>query len=150
MSGAIQRKTHEFFSRVLFSPVPNRTRKTSSVIIQRYIKPGISRFLNNGTTIVFDSCASYFWLNKFGYQHLVVNHSRTFTDALSIANINTIEVNWKPANIPYTFNINEEMAMLESLIGILLSTTVSRRKFQPNILKIFRTYLGHIQSIFGQ
>ncbi|KII72526.1 hypothetical protein RF11_01709 [Thelohanellus kitauei] len=42
--------------------------------------------------------------------------------------------------IPYASNNNEEMAVLESLIGILIPTTVSRRSFQPKTLKIFISY----------
>ncbi|KII62656.1 hypothetical protein RF11_04831 [Thelohanellus kitauei] len=78
--GGIQRKTNEVSSRALLSPVPDRSRENLFAIIQRWIEPGISPILNEGTTIVSDGWASYLGLNEIGYQHLAVNHSETFVD----------------------------------------------------------------------
>ena len=82
--GGIQRSTKERFV-VL---VPDRKEATLLPIIQKYIKVG--------TTIMSDEWRSYFNLDKYGYKHYTVNHSKNFVNPED-PNVHTqsIECNWR-------------------------------------------------------
>ena len=68
--------------------VPDRTQETLVPIIQQYIRPG--------TTIWSDQWKVYRNLNKYGYIHDVVNHSKNFVNPLNKqVHTQNIENNWR-------------------------------------------------------
>ena len=72
-------------------PVHNRKQKTLLPLIQKWIKPG---------SIIHSDCwKAYCNLNKMGYTHVTVNHSKEFKNQSNAACTNCIESEWWHAKV---------------------------------------------------
>ena len=72
-------------------PVHNRKQKTLLPLIQKWIKPG---------SIIHSDCwKAYCNLNKMGYTHVTVNHSKEFKNQSNAACTNCIESEWHHAKV---------------------------------------------------
>ena len=72
-------------------PVDNRTEETLLNLIKKWIKPG--------TLIVSDCWKGYINLQKHGYEHRTVNHSKEFVNELGF-HTNKIGGDLKRAGLP--------------------------------------------------
>lgn len=81
--GGIERESKKCF----LVPVNARNKETLYPIITEWVRPG--------TTIITDSWRAYDGLDKIGFVHLKVNHSRNFVDPETGAHTNTIESIWQ-------------------------------------------------------
>lgn len=70
---------------VISGLVQNRKQATLFPIIERYIRPG--------SILVTDGCRSYFSLERRGWEHIVVDHSKAFHNFQGVT-LNPIEVYW--------------------------------------------------------
>ena len=78
-------------SKVFMIPVKKRDEKTLMPIIKKFIKPG---------SIIHSDCwKAYTKLEKNGYTHLTVNHSKEFKNAETGACTNKIESDWRHAKV---------------------------------------------------
>ena len=78
-------------SKVFMLPVHNRKKVTLLPLIEKYIKKG---------SIIHSDCwAAYNELQQMGYEHLTVNHSKTFKDKDTGACTNSIESDWRHAKV---------------------------------------------------
>lgn len=78
-------------SKIFMVPVADRKKETLEKLIRKYIKPG---------SIIHSDCwKAYKHLNKLGYQHVTVNHSKHFKDPSSGACTNRIESDWRHAKV---------------------------------------------------
>lgn len=68
-------------------PVKDRSRKTLVRLIRRWVRPG--------TQIITDCWKSYDRLSSYGFEHLTVNHSKTFKDPITGAHTNKVERGWR-------------------------------------------------------
>ena len=76
---------------IFMIPVPNRKEKTLIPLIKKWIKPG---------TIIHSDCwKGYCNLNKLGYTHVTVNHSKEFKNFYNAACTNSIESEWHHAKV---------------------------------------------------
>jgi transposase-like protein len=80
--GILERGTN----RCVVDPVKDRTEET--------LLSEIRKFVLLGTTIISDCWASYGGLDRMGYRHLTVNHSKCFKDPISGAHTNSVEGMW--------------------------------------------------------
>ena len=80
--GGIERDSKRCF----FEIVENRSTKTLIPLIKKYIKPG--------TQIISDCWKAYSSLEKEGYTHLTVNHSKEFKNPETGACTNLVESTW--------------------------------------------------------
>ena len=82
--GGIEQGLHNVF----LTCVPDRTRNTLEDIILRFILPE--------TKVISDCWVAYNTesLERYGYIHETVNHSRHFRDPVTGAHTNTIEATW--------------------------------------------------------
>ena len=85
--GGIERETNNCF--LVTCPENKRSEATLVPIIKAHVRPG--------TTIITDKWKAYVNLDKHGYVHLDVNHSKNFVDPLTGAHTNTIEGTWTHA-----------------------------------------------------
>jgi hypothetical protein len=70
-------------------PVEKRDAATLIPIIQRWIKIG--------STIISDEWKAYSSLSRLGYNHLTVNHSKSFKNPNNGAHTNSMEGTWRHA-----------------------------------------------------
>lgn len=115
--GGIDRTTKERFV-VL---VPDRTEATLLPIIQKYIKPG--------STIMSDEWKAYYNLDKHGYVHKTVNHSKRFVDEHDRSvHTQCIENNWRylKATFPKNGTSND---MKESYVHEYIYRQVYKNNF---------------------
>ena len=76
---------------IFMIPVHNRKESTLIPIIKKWIKPG---------SIIHSDCwKAYSKLNKIGYTHVTVNHSKEFVNKSSAACTNAIESDWRHAKL---------------------------------------------------
>jgi transposase-like protein len=80
--GGIEEDTRKAF----LVPVEDRSEKTLISIIQKWIEPG--------SIIISDCWKGYFNLNKYGYIHETVNHSKEFVNEEG-SHTNKIEGHWR-------------------------------------------------------
>ena len=72
-------------------PVTYRKQKTLLPLIKKWIKPG---------SIIHSDCwKAYCNLNKMGYTHVTVNHSKEFKNESNAACTNCIESEWQHAKV---------------------------------------------------
>ena len=77
--------------KIFMVPVANRKKATLLALIKKWIKPG---------TIIHSDCwKAYSQLNKLGYTHVTVNHSKQFVDRTTAACTNSIESDWRHAKV---------------------------------------------------
>ena len=73
-------------TKIFMIPMHNRKQKTLLPLIQKWIKPG---------SIIHSDCwKAYCNLNKMGYTHVTVNHSKEFKNQSNAACTNCIESEW--------------------------------------------------------
>ena len=77
--------------KIFMVPVDDRSKATLIPIIQERILVG--------STIQSDKWAAYRGLNKLGYKHITVNHSKHFKDPKTGACTNRIESDWRHAKV---------------------------------------------------
>ena len=76
---------------IFMIPVNNRKESTLIPIIKKWIKQG---------SIIHSDCwKAYSKLNKIGYTHVTVNHSKEFVNKSSAACTNAIESDWRHAKL---------------------------------------------------
>ncbi len=80
--GGIKRESKRCF----FEIVEDRSTQTLIPLIKKYIKPG--------TQIISDCWKAYSSLEKEGYTHLTVNHSKEFKNPETGACTNLVESTW--------------------------------------------------------
>ena len=77
--------------KIFMIPVTNRKQKTLLPLIKKWIKPG---------SIIHSDCwKAYCNLNKMGYTHVTVNHSKEFKNESNAACTNCIESEWRHAKV---------------------------------------------------
>ena len=77
--------------KVFMVPVQDRKKTTLMPLIQRWIHPG---------SIIHSDCwKAYHDIEKYGYTHVTVNHSKDFIDRKSAACTNGIESDWRHAKV---------------------------------------------------
>ena len=77
--------------KIFMIPVTNRKQKTLLPLIKKWIKPG---------SIIHSDCwKAYCNLNKMGYTHVTVNHSKEFKNVSNAACTNCIESEWHHAKV---------------------------------------------------
>ena len=77
--------------RIFMIPVANRKKETLIKLIKKWIKPG---------SIIHSDCwKAYATLNKIGYKHVTVNHSKEFVNKETGACTNKIECDWRHAKV---------------------------------------------------
>ena len=78
-------------TKIFMIPVHKRKQKTLLPLIQKWIKPG---------SIIHSDCwKAYCNLNKMGYTHVTVNHSKEFKNQSNAACTNCIESEWQHAKV---------------------------------------------------
>lgn len=80
--GGVVRVTGESF----FIPVPDRTRKTLTKLVRKYVRPG---------SIIITDCWRAYYTLRSRFKYLTVNHSKNFVDPDSGAHTNNIERRWR-------------------------------------------------------
>ena len=81
--------------KIFMVPVDNRKASTLLPLLKKWILPG---------TIIHSDCwKAYSQLEKMGYTHVTVNHSKEFVSRSSAACTNSIESDWRHAKVhmPY-------------------------------------------------
>lgn len=122
-------------SKIFMVPVPNRKKETLIPIIEKYIK--------KGSVIHSDCWKSYHCLNKIGYKHKTVNHSKMFKNYRTGACTNKIESEWRHAkcSVP-SYGIHK--GMHEGY----LSEFLWKRKYHDKDL--FLTFIKHLNYCYTQ
>ena len=78
-------------SKIFMVPVSDRKTQTLENLIKKYIKPG---------SIIHSDCwKAYNNLDKLGYKHVTVNHSKQFKNPITGACTNRIECDWRHAKV---------------------------------------------------
>ena len=75
---------------------PNNERTEAALV------PLIQKHVEVGSVIMSDGWASYGNLERYGYEHLSVNHTENFVDPLTFAHTQNIERSWKPLKAKLT------------------------------------------------
>ena len=88
--------------------VPDRSRSTLLLIIQKVIAPG--------TTIMSDMWTAYVGINAMGFGHLQVDHTYNFVDPQTDAHTQNIENSWKNAKQRNKRQHSTRSMMLESYL----------------------------------
>ena len=120
-------------SKIFMVPVADRKRSTLIPIIEKWIK--------KGSVIHSDCWSSYKCLNKLGYRHKTVNHSKMFKNWRNGACTNSIESEWRHAKCsvpPYGIH--------KGLHEGYLSEFLWKRKFHDTDL--FLTFIDHLNVAF--
>lgn len=83
--------------------VENRSEET--------LLPLITRHIADGSIITSDLWKGYYNINKFGFEHRTVNHSRNFVDPITAADTNSIEGFWSviKRKLKYIFGSQGEL-----------------------------------------
>ena len=77
--------------KIFMIPITNRKQETLLPLIKKWIKPG---------SIIHSDCwKAYCNLNKMGYTHVTVNHSKEFKNESNAACTNCIESEWRHAKV---------------------------------------------------
>ena len=121
-------------SKIFMFPVKDRKRQTLIPIIQKWIK--------KGSVIHSDCWSSYKTLDKLGYRHKTVNHSKMFKNWRNGACTNNIESEWRHAKCsvpPYGIH--------KGLHEGYLSEFLWKRKFHDTDL--FFTFIKHLNLTFN-
>ena len=93
--------------KIFMIPVDNRKAVTLLPIIKKWILPG---------SIIHSDCwKAYNQLQKMGYTHVTVNHSKEFVNTASAACTNSIESDWRHAKVhmpPYGTHLGDHAGYL--------------------------------------
>jgi transposase-like protein len=127
--GGIERDSNKMF----MVSVPNRTKETLFEILEKYVE--------KGTTIYSDCWSAYQTdeLEKYGWKHGTVNHSKYFKDPETGVHTNTIESNWRStkASLP-------QYGTVKDLYNSYFSEYMWRRRFVSNDCNAFNKLIEHI------
>ena len=122
-------------SRIFMIPVHNRKQSTLLPIIKKWIKPG---------SIIHSDCwKAYNCLEKNGYTHVTVNHSKEFFNTENYACTNGIESDWRHAKVSMP-----KYGVKQGLHAFYLGEFMWRRKFdnKDKFLELMKTLNDQFKS----
>ena len=123
---------------IFLTCIPDQTRNTLEDIILHFILLG--------TKIISDCWAAYNieFLERYGYTHETVNHSRHFKDLVTHAHTNTIEATWGAVKRSLS-----QHGTSKDLYATYFAEYIWRRKFITTLGTTLDVLCEHILEYYG-
>jgi transposase-like protein len=136
---------HQVEGQWVFGGIEDESRRSFMVAVEKCdekkLLPIIEKHIAKGTTIVSDCWKAYTNLDKYGYVHKCVNHSKEFVNEDG-DHTNRIEGHWRQAKVKMpSFGIRK------SMLSSHLAEFLWRYEYEGKDL--FKIFLDDVKKLYG-